>query len=152
MSREKTQFSQNRQPAERTPRGKSEQAAILKVFREHHNMPTDEVTNYLVKIALGKGVRMDEDPLIPVIWRHFVQVLYPTRKQQSPPVEVPMPEGATPAERADAVIAAAARGEISVEAMQAFTGAIKQALEIREVTELAERLEKLEQIIAERQK
>ena len=115
-------------------------------------MDSDAVTNYLIKVGLGKGVNGEEDPRIPVIWRHFIQVLYPMRKPQSPSVEVPMPDGATPAERADAVIAAAARGEISVEAMQAFTGAIKQALEIREVTELAERLEKLEQIIAERQK
>ena len=152
MSREKTQFSTENQPENRTPRGKSERLAILSAFKEHHQMDSDAVTNYLIKVGLGKGVNGEEDPRIPVIWRHFIQVLYPMRKPQSPSVEVPMPDGATPAERADAVIAAAARGEISVEAMQAFTGAIKQALEIREVTELAERLEKLEQIIAERQK
>ncbi len=152
--KERTQFSSENQPdySERPARGKSERVAILKVFKEHHNMDTDEVTNYLVKIALGRGARGDEDPLVPVIWRHFVQVLYPQRKQQSPPIELPLPDNATPAERADAVIKAATDGLISVEAMQAVCNALKTALEIKEVTELAERLERLEAIIAERDK
>lgn len=77
--------------------------------------------------------------------RLCLERLSPPRKAEGPCIELPELEAATtPAAQADAVIRAAARGVLSVDAARALCDAIASAMKIREIDEIERRLSALE--------
>lgn len=64
-------------------------------------------------------------------------------------VEFDFDEKAEPHEQASQVMAAAAKGEMSVDAAQAFISSIANMLKINEITEIRERLEQIEKQLGE---
>lgn len=77
--------------------------------------------------------------------RLCIERLAPAKRPEGPTIELPELEAAnTPAEQADAVIRAAARGLLSVDAARSLCDAIASAMKIREIDEIEKRLAALE--------
>ena len=63
------------------------------------------------------------------------------------PVEFDFPDGGSHADKIDAILSAVASGLISPDVAVMISGVVKTALDVRETTELVERMERLEALI-----
>lgn len=71
----------------------------------------------------------------------------PPLKATVQPVEFDFPSGGSHADKIDAILDAVASGVLSPDVAAVVAGIVKTALDVRETTELVERLEKLEALI-----
>lgn len=76
---------------------------------------------------------------------------YPIPKSVAPDIKFEYPSEGTPIEKVNAVIQGVADGDIPTDLGKLITDMIKTACDVHESTELAERLEKLESMLAEQQ-
>jgi len=86
-----------------------------------------------------------------VFLQEMLKRIAPTHKQNYQPVTIDFPEKGTPVEKADAVLAAMANGDIAPDIGNIFIEAISKSLGIEEVTELAKRLEAIEKLLHEKE-
>lgn len=73
--------------------------------------------------------------------------LSPAAKSLAPTVTIEFPEQGTPVEKMEAVLFAVTRGDISPDVGITITAMIKQTVDVNEVTELMDRMAKLEEAI-----
>ncbi len=73
--------------------------------------------------------------------------LSPAAKSLAPTVAIDFPEDGTPVEKMEAVLFAVTRGTISPDVGITITAMIKQTVDVNEVTELMDRMAKLEESI-----
>jgi hypothetical protein len=73
--------------------------------------------------------------------------LSPAAKSLAPTVTIQFPEKGTPVEKMEAVLFAVTRGDISPDVGITITAMIKQTVDVNEVTELMDRMAKLEEAI-----
>lgn len=133
-------FASDNQPAKR---GKSQGWFKTKVVEslKRNGMTEDQFMDSLVTKAVTDG---------GVFMTELLKRYSPIPKQSHDPITIDFPENGTPAQKADAVLAAMASGEISPDIGHIFIDAISKSLGIEELTELAKRLEALEKLIAQK--
>lgn len=68
----------------------------------------------------------------------------PVQKALAPPVEFKYNKSSTPVEQIEDVISAVSSGELPIDVASQVVAMIKVGLDVKELTELAERLDKLE--------
>lgn len=83
--------------------------------------------------------------------REILIRFYPIPKSVSPEIKFHYPKEGTAIEKVNAVIVGVADGEIPTDLGKMITDMIKTSVDVHESTELAERLEKLEELLAEQQ-
>ncbi len=143
MTDKVTQFSPDNQPKDRPPRGVGWRRKILEAF-ERAGKTEDEFIEYIIKRAFDP-----EDDLSPRMLEMLVSRLAPLNRAVFPLYKIGIPPDATPADRVDAIIKAVAQEELPADVANMLVAMIKVGIDVREVTELAERLEKLEALIAQ---
>lgn len=131
-------FGTDHQPANRKS-GPNIKAKIVAALGRR-KMTEDEFMDKLVSLALDEG---------GVFMSELLKRYSPVYKQTHEPVQIEFPKDGTPAQKADAVLVAMAKGEISPDIGHIFIESISKSLGIEEVTELAKRLEALEKLINE---
>lgn len=82
-----------------------------------------------------------------VFLQEMLKRIAPAHKQTYQSVTINFPENGTPVQKADAVLAAMANGDIAPDIGNIFIEAISKSLGIEEVTELAKRLEAIEKLL-----
>lgn len=130
-------FDSENQPENRAPRGKSFRTMVISALKTH-GMGEQEFIDKLVERALSDG---------GVYLQELLKRYSPIPKQTHDPINIDWPENGTPAQKADAVLSAMSKGEMSPDVGAIFIDAISKSLGIEEVTELAKRLEALEKAI-----
>ncbi|CAB5156599.1 hypothetical protein UFOVP150_79 [uncultured Caudovirales phage] len=138
----KNQFDQNYQPAVRTPRSRGWRTRILEAF-EADGKTEDDFIKYICARAFNP-----DDPLASQLIKEVIQRLDPSPKQTLPVIKFHFPSDGTPVEKIESVISAVSTGEMSADIAQVLVNMVKTAVDIEEVTELAARLERLEQLLA----
>lgn len=115
----------------------------------------------LIRRALKKAGKDDEMLMAHIITRAFdstdkdsCQLLKELMVRVSPipkatvqPVEFDFPEGGSHADKLDAILLAVANGVLAPDVAVMIAGIVKTALDVRETTELVERMERLEALI-----
>lgn len=136
MANKSTQFSADRQPKNR--RGKSKSTLIEEALKRK-SLSVDEFYDNLLTQALGGEVSLMREVLIR---------LHPTSKQTAPLINFQYPENGTPVEKIDSIIHAVSSGEIPSDIGKQVVDIIKIGIDVQEVTELMERVSKLEKMIS----
>lgn len=142
MSDKITQFTKDNQPSGRPGRGVGWRRKILEAF-ERAGKTEDEFIDYICKRAFNP-----KDELSPRLLDMLVSRLSPLSRSVFPLYKVEIPADATPADRIDAIINAVAKEELPADVANMLVAMIKVGMDVREVTELSERLAALEQLIA----
>ena len=89
----------------------------------------------------------DEDPQSAQLLKDLLARMTPPLKATVKPVEFDFPDGGSHADKIDAILSAVASGLISPDVAVMISGVVKTALDVRETTELVERMERLEALI-----
>ena len=135
MAKSSTSFSSENQPSRRKARGRAERTKLLEAFKSKGK--TEEgFYESLVERAFNPD---DTFAAKEVLTR-----LFPVDKSTMPCVEFEFDETKSPKEKADQILKAASRGEIPTDIAIMFIGAITSSLKIEEVTDLKDRIDKLE--------
>jgi hypothetical protein len=142
MSDKITQFTAENQPKGRPPRGVGWRRKILEAF-ERAGKTEDQFIEYIINRAFDP-----KDELSPRMLELLVNRLAPLNRSVFPLYKIDIPADATPADRIDAIIKAVANEELPADVANMLVAMIKVGIDVREVTELAERLEALEKLIA----
>jgi hypothetical protein len=135
-------FTPDYQPAKR--RGKGWRTLILEEF-EKKGLSENAFIEYVLSRALDPTDTQSGKLLGDIISR-----LDPAPKSTAPLVQFSFPDGGTMVEKIDAIIKATSEGTLPADIAQMIAGMLKTRMDIEEITELAERLEKLEQTVASR--
>lgn len=135
-------FDSNYQPIDRPGRGKGWRNKILDAFAKQ-GKTEEEFIEYICARAFNQ-----DDPLSSQLLREIIQRLDPQTKATLPLVKFNMPKEATYSEKMQAVINAASEGELSADLAGLFVNMLKTSVDVEEITELAARLERLEQLLA----
>lgn len=142
MSDNLTKFTAENQPKGRPGRGVGWRRKILEAF-ERAGRTEDEFIDYICKRAFDPA-----DELSPRLLDMLVSRLSPLSRAVFPLYKIDIPADATPADRIDAIIKAVAQEELPADVAGMLVTMIKTGIDVREVTELAARLEALERLIA----
>ncbi|WKZ84181.1 hypothetical protein N5B55_10325 [Ralstonia pickettii] len=141
MSNEATRFSAARQPARR--RGKELRTKILEAIKEETKMNEKGFYKAVAKKAISDGDT--------VMMKELLTRVAPAAKPVAPTVQFDFPEGGTPVEQVDAIVRAVAGGKVSPDVGQQLVAMIRGKLDVLEISELADRLAKIEAQLAEGQ-
>jgi hypothetical protein len=139
-------FSKDHQPdySTRPVRGPNKKQAMLNAIEKKFPGGTQEFCEHLLEVGLSGG---PEGSAVPVLLNECLKRVEPPLKQTGVTIELDIKEGATHAEKAEAIFAAVSAGAITIESGQMLIGMIKDTLSIVESTELVKRLEEIEQLI-----
>lgn len=142
----KGSFSAGNQPANRGPRRRSARSRILEAmegmtFKDENNndVPLTE-SNYL-QTAIRHSFREDS------LMREILGRLVPPERAQLAPVEFEFDPSDKPTERMDKLLAAVARGDVHPDTAHIIGNMIHDAAKIAEISDILERLQKLEQLL-----
>lgn len=131
----KTSFTRENQPKQKGGQWfKTKLIAALK----RQGLTENAFMDLLVEKAIAEG---------GVYLTELLRRYSPVPKQAHDPIVIKFPRNATPAQKASAVLAAMASGNVSADVGHIFIDAISKSLGIEEITELAKRLEALEAVI-----
>ncbi|MDR8102464.1 hypothetical protein KPB04_12070 [Burkholderia cenocepacia] len=140
MSREATQFSAERQPRTRKPRGKEMRTKILEAIKEQTKLNEKGFYKAIAEKALVGG-----DTLM---MKELLTRVAPAAKPVAPAVQFEFPEDGTPVQQVDAVLRAVAAGKVSPDVAQQLVNMIRAKLDVLEISELADRLAQVEKALA----
>ncbi len=129
-------FSSDNQPVNRKS-GPNIKAKIIAAL-DRRGMSEDEFMDKLVDLALEQG---------GVFMQELLKRYSPIPKQTHEPIVIEWPTEGTPTEKADAVLKAMSEGLMSPDVGAIFIDAISKSLGIEEITELAKRLEAIENLL-----
>lgn len=147
----KTAYSKNRQP-KKEYRHTGERArtrlmrALATVTRKvikpdgtmsEEYMNEDSYLQEVIKASMGDAKLMTQ----------VFNRLSPQAKSLAPTVKIDFPEAGTPVQKMEAVLKAVTDGDISPDVGITITAMIKQTVDVNEVTELMERMQRLEESI-----
>lgn len=151
MSKNRTSFTKERQPKPQY-RHTGERArtrllrAMAKVTRKVTNPDGTQTNEYLTEDAYLEEV-VKASLVDGKLMKELFARLSPAAKSLAPTVAIDFPEDGTPVQKMEAVLHAVTRGDISPDVGITITAMIKQTVDVNEVTELMERMAKLEESI-----
>ncbi|MGL5280628.1 MAG: hypothetical protein ACRCYD_01880 [Plesiomonas sp.] len=132
----KNQFSKEHQPGKRSEGYRTRLLKALKAFGlSEEEFLEDYIRKAMSSDSLG-GVN-------EILFR-----LSPPPKAVLPTVEFEYPREASPVEKIDFVVESVARGDIPADVGSTIVNMIKASIDAREITEVLERIEKLEKMLA----
>lgn len=127
-------FTSENQPKVRKS-GPNIKARLLGAF-ERRKLTEDQFLDLLVDRAIEEG---------GIFLQEVLKRYSPIPKQTHEPISIEWDDGATPFQKAESVLNAMGAGTISPDVGAIFIDSIGKALGIQEVTELARRLEAIEE-------
>ena len=129
-------FSSDNQPPNK--RGKDKRKLLVEAL-ERKGYTEETLYDTIVDMAItGRDTAMMKELIVR---------FSPLPKPVAPVFEVDFPDDGTPVEKIDAVIRGIANGIIPADIGKMFAEVIKTGLDVAEVTELAQRLERLEKLL-----
>lgn len=138
------QFSSDNQPSpDRKRRGKDHRTLMLEALGR--NGVSEEVFWDRVVLMAFK----DGDELQKPMLQEIMQRLAPIPRAVLPMCEFAWNTAVSPADKIDRLVEAVANGEIPADIAHMLAGTIRAGLEVREITELVDRLERLEALLAQ---
>lgn len=129
-------FSSENQPPNK--RGKDKRKLLVEAL-ERKGYTEETLYDTIVDMAIT-----DRDTSM---MKELIVRFSPLPKPVAPVFEVDFPDDGTPVEKIDAVIRGIASGIIPADIGKMFAEVIKTGLDVQEVTELAQRLERLEKLL-----
>ena len=132
-------FSKECQPERR--RGPSNSTLVARALKAAGHSE-DALMKKIIERAFD-----DEDPQSAQLLKDLLARMTPPLKATVKPVEFDFPDGGSHADKIDAILSAVASGLISPDVAVMISGVVKTALDVRETTELVERMERLEALI-----
>lgn len=134
------EFSSENQPEERKPRGKGKKSLMLEAIRSVCENE-QEFLRQVVVLGLGDGAEL---PANPALLSLVLNRIEPPLKATSPMVSFEFNDKAKPHEQATQVLKAVADGSIAPDIGHMFVTSISSMLKIQEITDIDERLKKME--------
>lgn len=130
-------FSKESQPVNK--RGRTKYNKLLEAL-EGAGYSEQQFYEYIVNVAMNDGDT--------VILKEILTRFCPASKPSAQEINFEFPKDGTPVQKIDSVITGVANGEIPADLGKLVVDMIKTSLDVEEITELAQRLEKLEEMIA----
>lgn len=138
-------FSKDNQPAaEKKKRGKDQRTVMLDALRRNA-FTEEQFWNKVITIAMAEGESLNQRAMI----QEVLSRLSPIPRAVAPTYEFEWDNAASPADKIDRLVEAVSDGEIPADIANMLASTIKAGMDVREVTELAERLAVLEKLIAQ---
>ncbi len=131
-------FNSENQPKNR--RGKDKRQLLIAAL-ERQGLSEDALYDKIVQMAVHEGDS--------AMMKELIVRFSPLPKPVAPTFEVDFPDEGTAVEKIDAVIRGIATGVIPADLGKTFAEVVRVGLDVREVTELAARLERLEKLLEE---
>ncbi|MDU4109293.1 MAG: hypothetical protein E7H74_18610 [Escherichia coli] len=137
-------FSAARQPAKRTPRGKSKRTELLAAIEKLQI--EDPETGKKIALTERKIYQLVIQKAMyePSLWKLILDRLHPLTRPQMEKVHFVFTEGATLAEKMDEVIKAVAAGEVTPDGGKMLADMLTGAARIAEISDLEARITELE--------
>lgn len=129
-------FNSENQPKNR--RGKDKRQLLIAAL-ERQGLSEEALYDKIVSMAVIEGDS--------AMMKELIVRFSPLPKPVAPTFEVDFPDEGTAVEKIDAVIRGIATGVIPADLGKTFAEVVRVGLDVREVTELAARLERLEQLL-----
>lgn len=145
MAKSDTSFSKDKQPSKRTPRSKGKKTLMLDAIRAQVKGGELEFLKKVVEYAMGdpsKEIAPNAQLLTLVLQR-----VEPPFKATMPMVDFEFDSSLKPHQQAAQVLNAASNGELPPDIANIFIASIQSMLKIQEVTDIDERLKKMEEQI-----
>ena len=142
--RNATSFSKDNQPKKR--RGPNKGTLVLKAIERRYGGDKARFFDELLGIGLGDG----QDSPNASLLTSLLHRLEPPFKPVAPSVQFELTEGASAVQHSKEVMKAAAQGDISPDVAKVFLDGLAAMLKIEEVTELKDRMEKLEEALKDK--
>lgn len=139
-----TRFSSERQPTGRPPRGKDKRTLVLDALRAELGEGAPETEFY--KLCAKRAMK-PEDPASSMLMKELFVRLYPAAKPVMPSITFDYPANGTPSEKIEAVSQAIAEGDLTADVGKILVDIILASVKVFEVTELAERLARIEEML-----
>lgn len=138
-------FSAEYQPASR---GLSYRNRLIEALKRC-GLGEEEFLDAFIKTAVQMS---EENPAqgVQMLKEIFLRIS-PVQKPMAPPVEFKYCKKSTPVEQIEDVIQAVSNGELPIDVASQVVSMIKIGLDVKELTELAVRLERLEKLLEEPQ-
>lgn len=147
------EFSKDNQPDERKPRGKGKKSLMLEAIRDVCK-DEQEFLKQMVTIGIGGLTKIsapdaDEEEFEyknpnPTLLTLVLNRIEPPLKAIAPMVEFEFDPNLNPHEKADQILTAIADGKLAPDIGQMIITSITSMLKIQEVTDIEERLKKME--------
>lgn len=132
-------FSKDCQPERR--RGPSNSTLVARALKAAGHSD-DALMQKIIQRAFD-----DEDPQSASLLKDLLARMAPPLKATVQPVQFDFPDGGSHADKIDAILSAVANGLIAPDVAVMIAGMVKTSLEVREGTELAERLARIEAML-----
>ena len=141
-------FDSKNQPEmeNRKPRGKGKKTLMLEAIRASVKGGEAEFLKEVVSIALGKDGGEDAKPN-PQLLTLVLQRIEPPLKSTMPLIEFDFDDSAAPSVQAGQVMKAVSDGAIAPDVGKLFIESISLMLRVEEVTELKDRLDRIEEAL-----
>ncbi|VVE82866.1 hypothetical protein [Pandoraea sputorum] len=133
-----TRFTSDNQPVKR--RGKTPRTLLVEALKSEANLDEPSFYKLIVQRAL------DGDAMLT---REILTRLQPVHKATLPDVQLDIPREAAPVDKVVAIIDAVAAGHCPPDVGDMMIGMIKNMLDIYNVTELAEKVRRIEERLGE---
>lgn len=150
-------FSSENQPANRRPRGKDKRNLLLESLMAVVNVDETgefkevvkdrEAAERLFNMELVKRALNVRDAASAQLMKEVLERLYPTSKATLPAIEFPFRDNGSASEKIEDVQAAVANGTLPVDMGNTMVNMIVAGIKVFEVTELAERLARIEEML-----
>lgn len=150
-------FSSENQPANRRPRGKDKRNLLLESLMAVVNVDEDgefkevvkdrDAAERLFNMELVKRALNVRDAASAQLMKEVLERLYPTSKATLPAIEFPFRDNGSASEKIEDVQAAVANGTLPVDMGNTMVNMIVAGIKVFEVTELAERLARIEEML-----
>lgn len=132
-------FSKECQPEKR--RGPSNSTLVARALKAAGHSD-DALMQKIIERAFD-----DEDPQSASLLKDLLARMAPPLKATVQPVQFDFPESGSHADKLDAVLVAVASGALAPDVALMIASVVKTSLEVREGTELAERLARIEAML-----
>lgn len=148
-----TRFTSEMQPTARRARGPDKRTMILNAIMETMLDPDGErftsreaAEQAMYNEILRRSVNV-KDPASGTLMKEVLLRLAPADKATLPTIEFPFPADGTASEKITAVQVAVSSGVLPVDMGNTMVNMIVSGIKVYEVTELAERLERIEEMM-----
>lgn len=133
-----TQFSKDRQPSKR--RGKDLRTRILAAIKAETNLNEQAFYKEVAKRAITNNDT--------VLMKELLLRVVPVARPVSPEVQFDFPEDGSPVAQVDAIMKAVSLGKVPADVAKMLVDMIRAKLDVLEISELADRLAKIEAMLA----
>ncbi len=145
-------FTDDNQPKERKPRGKSFKTLLLETMREKSQLKLspastkEQAEKAFIDHCATRAFNPD-DNASGTILREFLNKSFPGLKSTLEKIKFDFPEDGTPTQKSLSVVKAISDGALPADVGQTIISIIKDSVVIEEGTDLKARIEQLEEII-----